>query len=231
MYNSHYMKYNFPLAVLSNFLMMSGLGLITFTYAPIIYDESRYFVLHLRGNPHNEYVINQMPIENPPPNKEEAEPEIENIVPLDPIDKNFSILIPKIEVNAPVVENVSTSKEKEYMDALRKGVAHAVGTSTPGENGNIFLFAHSSLNFWRLGPYATVFNLLNKLEKGDIIVLYYKDKVYEYAVFDQEVVPGWNTAPFEANYENSVVTLITCDPPGTTINRRVVKARLLNRTN
>ncbi len=203
--------------------------MVTFTYTPIIFDESRYFITHIYSNKSQEYSINNVALEVPPAKEVKQPEEIENIIPLDPIDQNFSVIIPKIDVNAPVVENISTSKEKEYMDALRKGVAHAIGTPVPGENGNIFLFAHSSLNFWKLGPYATVFNLLNKLEKGDIVVLYYKGNVYEYSVFSHEVVPGWNTDPFDADYENSVVTLVTCDPPGTTINRRVIKAKLLNK--
>lgn len=201
--------------------MIMGVGILVFTYMPIIFTDISYRLGMYNRVP--EVPIN---IEEIIDNKQSTD--IENIVPYDPVNKDFAILIPKIDVNAPVVKNVSTVKEKEYMDALSKGVAHAVGTPLPGQSGNIFMFAHSSLNFWQLGPYATVFNLLNKLEKNDIIVLYYEGNVYEYAVMDNYIVSGWNTEPFEAEYDYSVLTLITCDPPGTTINRRVVRAKLLN---
>jgi sortase A len=91
----------------------------------------------------------------------------------------------------------------------------------------MFLFAHSSLNFWQLGPYATVFNLLNKIEVGDNITMVYKGRPYVYRVFSTEVVAGWNTKPFDDNYTVPVITLVTCDPPGSTQNRRVVKAKLI----
>ncbi len=215
------MKWSHVFSILGNLLMIMGIGILVFTYMPIIFTDISYRLGMYDRVP--EVSIN---IEEIIDNKQSTD--IENIVPYDPVNKDFAILIPKIDVNAPVVKNVSTVKEKEYMDALSKGVAHAVGTSLPGQSGNIFMFAHSSLNFWQLGPYATVFNLLNKLEKNDIIVLYYEGNVYEYAVMDNYIVSGWNTEPFEAEYDYSVLTLITCDPPGTTINRRVVRAKLLN---
>lgn len=215
------MKWSQLFSIAGNLLIISGVGILIFTYIPIIFTDVSYRINYDRRVSDVPVNIEDIIIEN-------NSSDIQNIIPYDPINKDFAILIPKIEVNAPVVKNVSTINETEYMNALAKGVAHAIGTPLPGQTGNIFMFAHSSLNFWQLGPYATVFNLLNKLEKNDIIVLYYEGNVYEYAVIDNYVVPGWNTEPFEAEYDYSVLTLITCDPPGTTINRRVVRAKLLN---
>lgn len=216
----------FAIRVLGNLLTLIGLSIAIFTYAPILYAEILYRVMGpYRTIPETAQVTNVEVDETETLVPEE--PDSENILPIEAVDNNFSIIIPKIGVNAPIVKDVTTSNEISYMNALRDGVAHAKGTSLPGEEGNIFLFAHSSLNFWQLGPYATVFNLLNKLEDDDTVTLVYDGKRYVYRVYETDVVPGWDTTPFKQEYDESVVTLITCDPPGTTINRRVIKARLI----
>lgn len=221
------MKYfRLLLRTFGNFFMITGFSIIIYSYTPLLIDELNYdFFISKREtksiNTQTTSAIDQTNIQD------EDYSNI-SILPAKPADLNFSVIIPKIEVNAPVVPNVSVSVEKEYMLALRSGVAHAQETALPGEVGNIFLFAHSSLNFWQLGPYATVFNMLKKLEKNDVVILYYKGNAYEYLVYEMDVVPGWDTSPFDAEYDRSVVTLITCDPPGTTLNRRVIKAKLIN---
>ena len=208
--------------------MILGAGIIIFTYVPIIFDEINYDVITSQREVGVITTAPDKPLETNNTNIDDEDYSNISILPEEPVDLGFSVLIPKIDVNAPVISNVSVTIEKEYMNALRKGVAYAEGTALPGQIGNIFLFAHSSLNFWQLGPYATVFNMTKKLEKGDVVILFHKGDAYEYIVYEMEVVPGWDTSPFDAEYERSVVTLITCDPPGTTLNRRVVKAKLVN---
>lgn len=216
------MDFKFILKTLGNLLIALGIGIAVFTYAPIIYSEIKYSL-----SPKE----NIEPVNSTQNTSTEAEPEddtdSENIALLQPVDVDFSIVIPKIEVNTPVVEDVSVLDQAEYMEALKEGAAHARGTALPGEKGNMFVFAHSSLNFWQLGPYATVFNLLNKLEEGDLITVFYEGKAYTYQVFENEVIPGWNTEPFYEEYDDAVITLVTCDPPGSTLNRRIVKAKLI----
>lgn len=208
-----------------NLLFILGLGILLFTYSPIIYSEARFLLFP----PQNYFTAEDISIisEDSSHGISDVGPDYSSITQFQPIDPSFGIVIGKIDVNAPVVPNVTTVNESEYMDALKLGVAHARGTALPGEPGNMFFFAHSSLNFWQLGPYATVFNLLNKLEDGDVITVFYEGQVYNYAVYEAFVVPGWNTEPFTDEYDEPILTLITCDPPGSTVNRRVVRARLL----
>jgi LPXTG-site transpeptidase (sortase) family protein len=114
-----------------------------------------------------------------------------------------------------------------YKEALKNGVAHAASSDYPSErSGNVFLFAHASLNFWDLGKYSSVFNLLRKLNYGDRIHIFYKNKVYVYEVVNKEVVSGWNMNPIKRATIEPLLTLQTCDPPGTTLNRFVVTAKL-----
>lgn len=207
--------YRLILNTFGNLLLLLGLIVFEFTYVPLIYSYINYKV---NENDQKQEVKVKV---------EEQKEQSRNIDPVVPVDENFSIIIPKIDVNAPVVEQVSMANKNDYMEALRNGVAHAKGTSLPGEKGNMFIFAHSSLNFWQLGKYATVFNLIKQLEPGDTVTFYYMNEPYLYSVIDKTIVPGWNTAPFVQEYDEPMVTLITCDPPGTTINRMVVRAKLV----
>ncbi len=145
-----------------------------------------------------------------------------------PTSRAFGLVIQKIGVNVKVVKDVDSTDAEAYDRALRQGVAHAQGTSYPGEGGNVYIHGHSSLGYWQLGNYATVFTLLSKLERGDHIVIFYEDERYDYQVFNKEVFPGYDTTPLLRDYDESVLTLQTCDPPGTTLNRLIVTARLIN---
>lgn len=145
-----------------------------------------------------------------------------------PINRGFSIVIEKIGVNAPVVKNVNVAKDQDYLNSLKYGVAHAAGTALPPDaRGNTYLFAHSALDFWNFGKYAMVFTLLNKLNNGDRIVLFYEGRRYDYQVFSKEIVKDFDTKPLLRTYDEPVLTLQTCDPPGTALNRLIVTARLV----
>ena len=48
-----------------------------------------------------------------------------------------------------------------------------------------------------------------------------------YEVVNKEIVKGWNTNPLTRPTIEPILTLQTCDPPGTTINRYVVTAKLV----
>ena len=203
------------LRVFGHLFLALGVGIFIFTYAPIFYSEIR-FILESKKD------VEQIVFSD---NTEE--PDFENISPVKPVDENFSIIISAINVNAPIVEDVSMINKNEYTNALRYGVAHAKDTALPGEKGNTFLFAHSSLNFWQLGPFATVFNLLRETRQGDVVTMYYKGKPYEYKITKKYIVNGWNTEPFDVEYDKPTLTLVTCDPPGSTVNRLVVIAEEL----
>jgi LPXTG-site transpeptidase (sortase) family protein len=144
------------------------------------------------------------------------------------VNKDFSIVIEKIDVNAPIVPNVSVIDENAYKEALKKGIASAISSDFPTTSpSNVYLFAHSSLNFWELGKYATTFNLLRKLNYKDKIHIFYEQRDFVYEVVNKEVVKGWDMRPLTRAVIEPLLTLQTCDPPGTTINRYVVTAKLL----
>ncbi len=143
-----------------------------------------------------------------------------------PIDTTFGIVIPKLGANAHVIANVDPYDSAAYQYALTKGVAHARGTSVPGTIGNIFLFAHSSENFYEALTYNSVFYLLPKLAKGDVILLYYKGVKFTYVVTDKKLVDPKDVSYLTSKGEHQTLTLMTCWPPGTNIQRLLILADL-----
>ncbi len=143
-------------------------------------------------------------------------------------DKDFSVVIPKIGVNTKVIPNVDPTNSHEYQVALTKGVAHAKTSALPDDpNGNVFIFAHSSENFYEANKYNSVFYLLNKLEKGDKVYLVYKGKVIPYEVQDKQTVNKTDTKYMTKENKNNekTVTLMSCWPPGTDYKRLIVVAK------
>lgn len=141
-----------------------------------------------------------------------------------PEDSNFSVVIPKIGANARIVSNVDTSNEREYSEALKKGVAQAQGTAFPGEGGHIFLFAHSTDYWWNVSSYNAVFYLLGKLIKGDDINIFYKGERFVYRVVDSKIVDPSEVEYITRKTNKEFLTLQTCWPLGTTFKRLLVFA-------
>lgn len=141
-----------------------------------------------------------------------------------PNDPNFSIVIPKIGANSNIIQNVNAADEQEYSEALQHGVAHALGTAFPGEDGHIFLFAHSTDYFWNIGSYNAVFYLLSKLEKDDEVNLFYQGQRYRYQVVSKEIVDPSQVDYITRKTTKEFLTLQTCWPPGTTLKRQLIFA-------
>lgn len=135
----------------------------------------------------------------------------------------FKIIIPKINVSAPVVEPASIS-DKDILKALENGVVHYPETAKPGEVGNAFFTGHSSNYRWAKGSYNYVFSLLNKMQNGDQVTVHYNGQKYIYEVFEIIVVSSKDVSVLDQT-DSSIVSLMTCDPPGTSWKRRVVKAK------
>jgi LPXTG-site transpeptidase (sortase) family protein len=146
-------------------------------------------------------------------------------IPITPVNTDFAIVIPKIDVNANVTPDVDPGSYSAYAKALSRGAAHARGTVYPGQVGNSYIFAHSSLNFWDIYRYNSVFTLLRKVEVGDLVAVFYKGQRHNYVVASKKVVPPTDTSVLTAKADDKQLTLQTCDPPGLNLNRLVVVAK------
>lgn len=140
------------------------------------------------------------------------------------------IIIPKINVEIPVIYDEPTINEAAIQRALEKGVVHYPTTSNPGEIGNGVIFGHSANNILNKGKYKFAFVLLKRLETGDTFYVQKDGKRYVYKVFDKKVVPPTDVSVLYPSFpdKSSTFTLITCDPPGTSLNRLVVTAEQIS---
>ena len=226
----------FMVRFLAFFFIQIGLITLLLIFEPVINEEGKYQMNKLFGVKHTlPQVITSKPDRNDvnlasQTSSDEAKSGFgdlkseENIIV--PKDTDFGVVIEKINANAKVIANVDPSDEKDYARALSKGVAHAKGTTFPGQKGNIYLFSHSVDAPWNIVRFNAVFYLLGKLDKGDRIIMFYQGRRYDYIVFDKAIVSPKDTHFLTNSYDDSVLTLQTCDPPGTLLNRLVVRAKL-----
>lgn len=217
------------MSILPTLLILVGVGFISLAYGPIIKDEIWYQWKQFRQQT---FTVADTKNNNTAGNfqKDSVFARFISTKPINitPVNTDFSIVIEKIGVNAPVVRDINVTDEKRYLEALKGGVAHSSVSGYPSTKpGNVYLFAHASSNFWQLGQYATVFNLLRKLDVGDRVHVFYEGSVYVYEVINKTTYDGWNTYPLTRAVIEPILTLQTCDPPGTTINRLVVTAKLV----
>lgn len=183
--------------IIGTLLVLISLGIVVATFFPLVKNEVVYR-------------INQ-----------DKNPKIEEIVPL---SADFGIIIPTLGINSKVIKNVDPYNANIYQRALTQGVAHAQGTSLPGESGNIFIFSHSSENFYEAIRYNSIFYLLPKLEMGDTITLYYKNTRYDFHVKEKKIVAATDLKYLTAKSQTPQLTLMTCYPPGTNLKRFIVVA-------
>jgi LPXTG-site transpeptidase (sortase) family protein len=132
------------------------------------------------------------------------------------------IIIPKINVEIPVVYDQPSIKEEAIQKSLEDGVVHYATTPLPGEIGNGVIFGHSSNNILNKGKYKFAFVLLKELEEGDTFYLNKDGKRYVYRVTGKTVVDPSDVSVLTTSTEKSTMTLITCDPPGTSLRRLLV---------
>lgn len=142
------------------------------------------------------------------------------------------VIIPRLAKNIPLVnvENHKAGNPKDwnhiFEKELEKGIIKYPGSADPGEKGNSFIFGHSSNFPWIKGDYNDVFALLDKLEYGDEVTVYFKQKKYVYVIREKHVVkPGYVNA-MHGKEEAKQLTLMTCWPIGTTLNRLIVTGEL-----
>jgi len=145
-----------------------------------------------------------------------------------PSDTNFSIIVPKIGINATVIPAVDQTNPASYDDALLKGVAHASTSFFPNENGAVYLFSHSTNYEWFVKDLNAVFYLMKNLEAGDLVILIYKGTRYTYSITEKRVV-----SPEEVSYiapieGKRMLILQTCWPPGSITERLLVFADLID---
>ncbi|UMZ74860.1 class E sortase [Natranaerofaba carboxydovora] len=86
------------------------------------------------------------------------------------------------------------------------------------EHGNVSVAGHRT-------TYGAPFGELNKLEEEDNIKLYFEDNVYIYKVDDVFATDKYDWSVIE-DTSDPALTLTTCEPPGSSEKRLIVRAYL-----
>ena len=210
----------FPSSRKPSWLKVAGIVLITMSvmlflliFHPLISSEIRYYFSSkiLEENVYSEKEISLMS-------------DFKKNDSLIPANEDFGIVIPKIFANSKIVADVDPFDSNEYQKQLARGIAHARGSSYPDQEGNVFLFSHSGANFYEANRYNADFYLLNEMELGDVVYVFYKKEKMRYAVTDKKLVSDEAVEYISGVSDKKTLTLMTCWPPGTSWKRLVVVA-------
>lgn len=123
------------------------------------------------------------------------------------------VIIPKIGVESEIVEG-------ETEAALNRGTWRIPSTSTPDQGGNTVLSGH---RFRFLPPNNTTFYLLDKLNQGDEIFVWWDGVLYTYRVVESRVVNPDAVEILDPTADDRL-TIFTCTPLLSTDRRLVVSA-------
>ncbi len=134
-------------------------------------------------------------------------------VPAQPIAVATRIVIPKINVDAPIVQGIT-------WEDLKKGVGHLPGSAQPGQRGNLYLAAHNDI-------FGEIFRYLEKLEPGDKYYIYAGKTKYTYVVREKQIVAPTEVSVMLPTTE-PVATLQTCYPYLIDTQRLVIIGDLVN---
>jgi sortase A len=133
--------------------------------------------------------------------------------------KEYTLSIPKL--------NIKKARVVVGGEDLTKSLVHYLPQSLPGEYGNVAVFGHSTLpQLYNPKDYKTIFTYLSALEKGDKIFVNVGEFEYQYEVATLFIVKPKDISVLEQKKDDSYLTLITCEPPGTWLERLVVTAKL-----
>jgi len=142
------------------------------------------------------------------------------------VSNDPKLIIPKINVDVPV-DYTAQPDYSSQMSAMAHGVAYfgvPGANSKPGQIGNTVLAGHSSNDLIDPGSYKFIFARLDQLTTGDAIYLNYNGKRYMYTVTGKSVVKPTDVQALIYKTDKPIVTLLTCTPLGTALNRLLVTA-------
>lgn len=145
-----------------------------------------------------------------------------------PVNTEFSIVVPKVGINAPIIASVNPADTTSYNEALKKGVAQSATSFTPDQNGTVYLFSHSTNYDWFVKDLNAVFYLVKDLLPGDTIVVFYKGIRYTYELKEKRVVKPKEISYLVPEEGKKSLILQTCWPPGSTAERLLLFADLVD---
>jgi sortase A len=120
-----------------------------------------------------------------------------SVLPTPAPDQPRRMMIPAINVDAPVVQGVE-------WEQLKKGVGQVPGTALPGEIGNSVYAAHNDI-------YGELFRHLDQLQPGDEIRVFTASEEFRYVIREWRIVEPTAVSVMEPT-PTPTITLISCYP-------------------
>lgn len=141
----------------------------------------------------------------------------------DNFEKLGIIEIPKIDLNLSIFKGKPFVNTKNRQDTMLYGAVTNKQNQVMGK-GNYILASHIISNS------DLLFTNINRLEKGDVIVLKDSDYTYKYTVYNNFIVSNDETWILNDIKDYSVLTLYTCYDDNTKLpeNRVVIRAVLID---
>ncbi|MBF8286092.1 MAG: peptidase C60 family protein [Anaerolineales bacterium] len=121
------------------------------------------------------------------------------------------MIIPAINVDAPVVQGVG-------WEQLKKGIGQVPGTALPGQVGNSVYAAHNDI-------YGELFRHLDQLKPGDEVRVYTASQEFRYIVREWRIVEPTEVSVMDPT-PTTTLTLISCYPYLVDTQRIIVFADL-----
>lgn len=138
--------------------------------------------------------------------------------------QEYTLSIPKLKID--------TARVLVGGEDLLSGLVQFQPKVLPCEYGKVTILGHSTnpalAHFDGPRRYSSIFTYLPTLSPGDKISVKVGDYGCEYEVFEKFEISPDEVSVLAQQYDQPYLSLITCTPPGTTLRRLVVNARLVD---
>jgi sortase A len=141
------------------------------------------------------------------------------------------LIIPKINVDMPADFTINTLSEDKIQAALQHAAVRynlPGANALPGQYGNSVILGHSSNDVFAQGQYKFAFVLADHLVPGDTFYVHYNGTRYTYKITEKKVIKPAQINELQIGYDKPMLTLVTCTPAGTSINRLLIYAEQIN---
>ena len=144
-----------------------------------------------------------------------------------PGDPVFRLRIPSIDLNKIVVEGVTTEDLKRgpgHYPSCRRGFPKPLCTefpeAWPGERGRVVVSGHRT-------TYGAPFWDMDKVKKGDEVLVETKWGDFTYRVYDKKIVLPSSPLIVIQELDDSEIVFTTCNPKFSAAERLIVFARMV----
>jgi LPXTG-site transpeptidase (sortase) family protein len=209
---------------LTLFVILGFIALIIFI-SPFVVQEAMYLLSQF--NPKNYQMVENFPMEPEKVVKEYQQLDLPNLV--TPKSWQFSLVIPKLDINSLVSKNISLIDKDSYFPAIYKGIAHAKGSGLPIDNRPMFLFAHPFEGRMDLILHNIKYFLLNKMDVNDVIYVFYNQQRYDYMVTDVKILSKFEAEDEYRDLQGHALVLQAYYPIATHAKRILVFAQKVDR--